>query len=86
MKIISGEISEYTGNIENIGNITFGYLEQIHFLDVNQSVREELKNAFTEIRALEELLHKEESKMDSDPTYDQYEYYTSIIEQYRVLG
>ena len=33
MKIISGQITDFEGNIENIGNMTLGYLEQIHFAD-----------------------------------------------------
>lgn len=53
MRIISGQITEYNGNIENIGGITLGYLEQIHFMDETKIIRDELRDAFDEIRKLE---------------------------------
>jgi ATPase subunit of ABC transporter with duplicated ATPase domains len=57
-------VTEYRGSIENIGNISLGHLEQIHFLDENKSVRDELRDSFTEIRTLEETIRKEEKKMN----------------------
>lgn len=62
--MISGEIRDYNGTIENIGNIGLGYLEQIHFLDETITVREELRNAFSEIRNIEQLLRKEEKNLE----------------------
>ena len=53
MKIISGQISDYVGSIENIGNMTLGYLEQIHFPDEKKIIRDELRDAFSEIREIE---------------------------------
>jgi ATPase subunit of ABC transporter with duplicated ATPase domains len=63
MKVISGQISEYTGTIENTGSMTLGYLEQIHFMDESKTIRDELKDAFTEIRNVEKIIQEEETKM-----------------------
>ena len=50
--------------MENIGAISLGYLEQIHFLDETQSVRDELRNAFSEIRILENIIKIEEKRLE----------------------
>jgi len=63
MKILSGQIHEYIGNLENVGGITLGYLEQIHFMDESKTVRDELRDAFQEIREIENLIKKEEEIM-----------------------
>ncbi|MDD2693968.1 MAG: ABC-F family ATP-binding cassette domain-containing protein [Candidatus Gracilibacteria bacterium] len=83
MKILTGNITEYQGNIENIGGITLGYLEQIHFMDESRNVREDLKDAFAEIRSLENEIRKEEEKMNET---GEYERYTELIEQFKLLG
>jgi ATP-binding cassette, subfamily F, member 3 len=83
LRIISGEISDYIGNVENIGNISLGYLEQIQFLDESQSVYDELRDAFKEIRMLEEIIKIEERKLSET---GEYEKYTEAIEQYKYLG
>lgn len=86
MKILQGTITDYTGNIENIGNMSFGYLEQIHFSSQDITVRDELKNAFIEIRSLEASIQKEEKEMEHNAEYDNYDEYTSLIERYNLLG
>ncbi len=63
MRIISGQTSEYTGGIENTGSMTLGYLEQIHFMDETKTIRDELRDAFAEIRELERVIAREEEKM-----------------------
>lgn len=63
MRIISGETSEYTGGIENTGAMTLGYLEQIHFMDETKTIRDELRDAFAEIRELERTIAREEEKL-----------------------
>lgn len=83
MKILSGQITEYSGNIENIGNMTLGYLEQIHFMDENTRIRDELRDAFGEIRTLEAALTRAEAHME---TTGEFEEYTELIERYTLLG
>lgn len=63
MKIISGQIKDFNGNIENIGNMTLGYLEQIHFADEKKIIRDELRDAFAEIRKIEAEMNAEEIHM-----------------------
>lgn len=83
LKILSYQNTEYIGSIENIGNMSLGYLEQIHFLDENKTVRNELKDAFVELRNYEEIIKEEEEKMSE--TWE-YEKYTEAIERYKYLG
>lgn len=83
MKILSGQIGEYDGGIENIGNITIGYLEQIHFMDELKTIRDELKDAFAEIRETEKQIQIEEEKMTET---GEYEKYTDLIERFKLIG
>lgn len=82
LKILTGEIKDYHGSIENIGNISVGYLEQIHFLDEKKTVRDELRDAFYEIRRLEKIIEIEEKQLEE--TWE-YEKYTEAIESYKML-
>jgi ATPase subunit of ABC transporter with duplicated ATPase domains len=43
--------------------MTLGYLEQIHFMDEKKTIRDELKDAFSDIRTLERQIQEEEAKM-----------------------
>ncbi len=83
MRMISGEIQEYSGNIENIGGMTLGYLEQIHFMDETKTIRNELRDAFAEIRELEKTIEKEELRMSET---GEYILYTEAIERYKLIG
>ena len=83
LRILSGQITEYDGNIENIGNISLGYLEQIHFMDESQTVRDELRDAYSEIRSLEATIAREEKNLED--TWE-YEAYTEAIEKYKLIG
>lgn len=60
-----------------------GYLEQIHFLDENKTVRDELKDAFVEIRTLEKIIAQEEKNLEET---GEYEAYTEAIEKYKFIG
>lgn len=86
MKILQGTIHDYHGYRENIGNMTLGYLEQIHFTSTDITVREELKNAFHTIRTLERQIADEETRMENDPNYTHYDHYTSLLEQFNTFG
>lgn len=83
MRIISGEITEYTGSIENIGSMTLGYLEQIHFMDESKTIRDELRDAFSDMRQLEQEIEKEEAHMAETGEYTRY---TELIEQFKLIG
>lgn len=83
LKIISWQIKEYEGSIENVWAIRMGYLEQIHFMDEEKSVRDELRDAFSEIRSLEKTIQEEEKKLEET---GEYKNYTEAIEQYKLIG
>ena len=83
LRVVSGRITEYTGTIENIGNMTLGYLEQIHFMDEEKSVQNELQDAYIDIRILEQIIQKEEKILEE--TWE-YEAYTEAIEKYKMIG
>lgn len=83
MRIISGQISEYDGSIENIGDMTLGYLEQIHFMDESKTIRDELRDAFSDIRELEKIIAVEELKMAET---GEFTLYTDALERYSLLG
>lgn len=82
LKILSSEIREFQGTIENIGSLSIGYLEQIHFLDESLTVREDLANAFTEVRTLEARLHVLEEEMVLTGAYEEY---TELLERFQAI-
>lgn len=82
LKILSSEIRDFQGTIENIGSLTLGYLEQIHFLDESLTVREDLANAFTEVRTLEGRLHVLEEEMSLTGAYEEY---TELLERFQAI-
>ncbi len=80
---MTGNITDAVGSIENVGNMTIGYLEQIHFMDESRTVRDELRDAFSTLRKLESSIREEEKKMEETGEYTEY---TELIEQYALLG
>ncbi len=83
MRIISWQLWEYDGSIENIGGITLGYLEQIHFMDESITIRNELRDAFIEIRNLEKTIATEEIHMADSGEFIAY---TEALERYKLIG
>lgn len=83
LRIIMGQIPEYRWTIENIGAISLGYLEQIHFLDETRTVRDDLRDAFTELRELEQTIERADKKMQETGEYEEY---TDAVERYTLLG
>ncbi len=83
MKIVEGTITEYDGNVENIWDMTLGYLEQIHFMDENKTIRDELRDAYSELRDIESEIEKEEAVLAETGEYVRY---TELLEQYKVRG
>ncbi|MDD3144603.1 MAG: ABC-F family ATP-binding cassette domain-containing protein [Candidatus Gracilibacteria bacterium] len=87
LKILTGEIKNYDGSIDNVGNLTLGYLKQIHSSNENKLVREELKDAFTEIIETEKKLDLVEKEMIEKPdNLEVIENYTSLLEVFNNLG
>ena len=76
LKILTGEIKNFDGNIENIWNIKIGYLSQIYSDNEEKLVREELKEWFGLIIKFEKELKKLEKQMEESPEN------MEIIEQY----
>ena len=82
MRILTGEIQNFDGSIDNIGNIKVGYLRQIYHDDSDLTVEQELQNAFTEINQMNQNLAELERKMSEDPEdMNTIEAYTSLLEQ-----
>jgi len=87
MKIITGEISDFEGNIENVGNMTIGSLSQIYSDSEDKTVRQEIKEWFSRIIQAEKELEKIEADMNSDPeNMEIIEKYTSFLEYFSNIG
>lgn len=84
MKILTGEITDYDGFLENIWNLKFWYLHQIYSDNEEKLVREELADAFTKIQEMDEKLKDLEDKMTEHPEI--IEEYTSLLEQFNNIG
>lgn len=83
MKIITGEITDFDGKIENIWNMSIWYLSQIYSDDENKLVRQEIKEWFKDIIASEKELSTLEEKMalESD-NMELIENYTTLLETF----
>ena len=87
LKIMTGEINEFDGVVENIGNMKLGYLSQVYSDDENKTVREELRDGLLEIFELDEEIKIVEEKMTEDSSnMDLIEEYTSLLERFNNIG
>ncbi len=87
LKILTWEIKNYDWRIDNVWNITLWYLKQIHNDNNHRLVREELKEAFSEIIKMEKELDILEKNMAENPQDLQIiEKYTSTLEQFNNIG
>lgn len=84
MKILTGELQDYTGFLENIWNLKFWYLHQIYSDNEEKLVRQELAEAFWEILDMDAKLKKLEEEMTEHPEI--IEEYTSLLEQFNNIG
>lgn len=80
LKIITWEIREFDGFIENIGNLTLGYLHQIYSDNEEKTVQAELEDAFKNIQKMDLELRDLEERMHE--SHDIIELYTSLLEQF----
>lgn len=87
MKILTGEIHEIVGKIDNIGSIGLGYLSQIHFDVEDRVVRDELRLAFSEVRDAEKSLQDAEKCMMEHPEdMDTIGRYTEELDRFHMIG
>ncbi|NVP17418.1 ABC-F family ATP-binding cassette domain-containing protein [Candidatus Gracilibacteria bacterium] len=87
LKVLTGEITNYDGSIDNVGNLSLGYLKQIHSSDETKLVRQELKEAFTQIIETEKALDEIEKKMAENPhDLEIIEQYSSLLEIFNNIG
>ncbi len=87
MKTIIGEITQYEGFIENVWNLTLGYLHQIYSDNEEKTVREELKEGFLDIIKKEKEMQVMEGRMAEEPeNMTLVEEYTILLEQFSVIG
>jgi ATP-binding cassette, subfamily F, member 3 len=83
MKLITWEIDSPAAQVLNTGSMKMGYLSQIHFDDVAVTVKEDLRNAFTEILRLEMELEAAELEMGEDGGIERY---TELVERFTMIG
>lgn len=87
MKILTGEITEFDGSINNIGSISLGYLSQIHFDTEDRKVRDDLRMAFREVREAEKMLTEAEKYMEEHPEdMEAIARYTTELDRFQMLG
>jgi ATP-binding cassette subfamily F protein 3 len=87
LKILSGEITDYVGSIENCKPLSLGYLAQIHFDQEHLLVRDELKRAFREIESFEQKLKQLEQHMQENASdLDAISRYSEALETFNTIG
>jgi len=83
LKIVTWNIKEFDGSIDNVGNMSIGYLHQIFSDDDEKTVYDEIKNGFWEIIKTEAKLKELEDAMNQAPeNMECIEKYTSLLEYY----
>lgn len=83
LKIITGQITDFDGFIDNIGNMSIGYLSQIYNDNEDITVRQEIKNGFKDIIQAEKELEIIEKNMNEDPeNMEIIESYTTALERF----
>ncbi len=87
LKVLTWEMKSYDGHIDNIWNISIGYLHQVYSDNEEKTVREELASGFDSIQDLEDKIIAIESQMTKDPTnMELIDSYTSLLEQFNNIG
>ena len=82
LKILTWELSEFHGSIDNVGNMSLGYLSQINIDNSEKTVYEELKDAFSLVIKIEKELKIYEEKLSSDHSTNTLNTYTSLLDQF----
>jgi len=84
MKVVVWAIKNYEGFIENVWNMTLGYLHQVYSDNEEKKVHEELKEAFAQIQSMERKLKELEEIMAEDTWV--IEEYSNLLEQFWNIG
>jgi len=80
MRLLVWEIQNYDGFIENVWGMSLGYLHQVYSDNENKTIREELSEAFSQIKTMQrELSELEESMWDN---HELIEKYTDMLDQF----
>ncbi len=83
LKILTWEITNFEWSIDNIWNLSLGYLHQIYSDNEEKLVKDELKEWFPEIIKFEKKLEQAEKQMNNDPqNIELIENYTSLLDQF----
>lgn len=86
LKVLTGEQKQFDGTLENIGNMTLGYLHQVYSDNEEKTVREELKGGFRDINSMEDQLQQAELDMNNDiENLEKIEIYTTLLEQFHTI-
>jgi len=80
LKIIAGEMQPHEGNMVFPTHFTLGYLHQDMLMPKGKTVIDETMTAFSEIKALEDELHRVQDQLNTREDYESDEY-SKIIEQ-----
>lgn len=81
LRILTWEITDFDWHLDNVWNLKIWYLSQIYSDNEDKLVREELKDAFTEINKMDEELSSLEEEMWNNPeNMDLIEKYTEKID------
>jgi len=82
-KLLIWENKNFDWYIENVWNLSLWYLNQIYSDNEEKTVKEELKQAFTEVLKMDEKIKEIEEKMWEQPeNMDLIDEYTSLLEQF----
>lgn len=83
LKVLTWEIKSYNWWIDNIWNLTLGYLHQIYSDNENKLVKEELREWFQDIIVMESKILIAEEKMNTDPqNLILIEEYSTLLDQF----
>lgn len=86
LKILTWEIKGYGWSIDNIWNLSLGYLAQMNSDDAQKTVYQELKDSFWQIIQMEKELAIYEETIKTDHSPKLLEDYTSLLDQFNNVG
>lgn len=82
LKALTWEIKDFEWAIDNVWNLTLWYLHQVYWENETQSVREELRDGFLDIKEFEKNISEIEKRMHDFPEdMEIIEEYTTALEQ-----
>lgn len=82
LKIIAGELSYDSGELNKPRDLTIGFLEQHTGLDSDKSIWEEMLSVFTDLQEMERRLRDLEQEMSDEKVYSNQELYQKVLSEY----